>query len=129
MHASRAEGYGTTATPMLLQLPITLIATLSNDTVFLRCSSVALSLAISYTCLTLSVPAIAPPGFPASPDPVVIPAACLMRYAVGGVFVIKVKVRSGWIVMRTGVGVPGVRWAVRAGVRRRGFSWGMRRVG
>lgn len=38
----------------------------------------------------------------------------MTSHMVGGVLVTKVKVRSGWIVIVTGVGVPGVRPAVRA---------------
>lgn len=52
---------------------------------------------------------------PAVPEPVSNPAAWRMSQAVGGDLVTKVKVRSGWMVMVTGVGVPGLRWAVRAG--------------
>lgn len=37
-----------------------------------------------------------------------------MSQVVGGDFWVKVKVRSGWIVIWTGVGVPGVMCAVRA---------------
>lgn len=48
------------------------------------------------------------------PVPFSIPAAFFRKYVVGGVFVIKVNVRSGCTVMRVGVGVPGSTWAVRA---------------
>ena len=112
-YSKDASAHGTTVTPMLLQLPMTLRATLSSELVPFKWSSVALSLAISYTCLTLSEPALTPAG-PAAPAPVSIPAACLIRYDVGGVLVTQVNVRSGWIVMMTGVGVPGRRCAVRA---------------
>lgn len=41
-----------------------------------------------------------------------------MSQDVGGDFVTKVKVRSGWMVMNTGVGVPGAMCDVRAVVRK-----------
>lgn len=99
--------YGTTATPALLQLPTTLLATASNSKC-LKCSSWCLTLAISYTCFMLSVPAGVAPSLPASPEPSSMPAALRMSHEVGGVLVVKVNVRSGWMVMKTGVGVPGV---------------------
>lgn len=108
-----ARAQGTTATPADLHWPTTLLAIASSETCF-KWSSRCLILAISYTCLTLSVPAGATFGRPASPDADSIPAACLTSHMVGGDFVTNVKVRSGWIVIVTGVGVPGVSEAVRA---------------
>lgn len=104
---------GTTATPALLQLPTTLLASDSSG-MCRKWSSRCLILAISYTCFMLSVPAGDTLGRPVSPEPVSMPAAVLIRCMVGGDLVTKVKVRSGWIVMRTGVGVPATRLAVRA---------------
>ena len=45
--------------------------------------------------------------------PFSIPTAFLRKYVVGGVLVMNVKVRSGWTVMRVGVGTPGSKCAVR----------------
>ena len=71
----------------------------------------ALIFAISYTCLRLKVATTSCPGFPV---PFSIPAAFLRKYEVGGVFVMKVNVRSGWMVIRVGMGTPGSMCAVRA---------------
>jgi len=77
----------------------------------LRCSSVALIFAISYTCLRLTVPTVSWPGLPV---PFSIPAAFLRKYDTAGVFVTKVKDRSGWMVITVGIGIPGEMCAVRA---------------
>lgn len=67
------------------------------------CSSVALIFAISYRCLRVTVPEISCPGRPA---PFSIAAAFLRKYVTGGVFVTKVNERSGWTVIRVGIGTP-----------------------
>lgn len=102
--------YGTTCTPKLLALPTIIRAMDSSGRCFI-CSSVDLIFAISYTCLRLIVPVVSWPG---RPVPFSIPAAFLTKYEAGGVFVMNVKVRSGWTVMRVGVGVPGSTCAVLA---------------
>ena len=62
-------------------------------------------------CFRLTVPTTSCPGLPV---PFSIPAAFFKKYEVGGVLVMNVNVRSGWTVMRVGVGVPGSICAVRA---------------
>ena len=76
-----------------------------------RCSSVALIFAISYTCLRLTAPTVSWPG---RPVPFSMLAAFFRKYETVGVLVTKVKVRSGWMVIIVGIGVPGEMWAVRA---------------
>ena len=95
--------HGTTCIPKLLALPTIILAIDSSGIIFI-CSSVDLIFAISYTCLREIVPVISWPG---RPDPFSMPAAFFKKYEAGGVFVIKVKVRSGWTVIRVGTGTPG----------------------
>ena len=95
--------HGTTCTPKLLALPTIILAIDSSGNIFM-CSSVDLIFAISYTCLREIVPVISWPG---RPVPFSMPAAFFRKYEAGGVFVIKVKVRSGWTVIRVGTGTPG----------------------
>lgn len=111
IHAQYGDSdHGITCTPKLLALPTSILAMDSNGKVFIW-SSVAFIFAISYRCLRLIVPVTSCPGFPV---PFSIPAACLMKYEAGGVFVTKVKVRSGWTVMRVGMGTPDSMCAVLA---------------
>lgn len=58
---TRLDDYGTTSSPMLLALPTTLLVTRSKPNTF-RSSSPILILAISYTCLTETLPTNPPPG-------------------------------------------------------------------
>lgn len=96
--------------PKDLALPIIVLA-MDSSFKCLRCSSVALIFAISYTCLRLMVPDTSCPG---RPVPFSIPAAFFRKYVVGGVFVMKLNVRSGWMVISVGMGTPGSICAVRA---------------
>lgn len=53
-------------------------------------------------------------SLPTFPLPLSIPDAFFRKYVVGGVRVVKVNVRSGWIVTEQGVGRSTWRCAVRA---------------
>jgi hypothetical protein len=106
----RPKVHGTTCTPRVRAEAMMVLAIASSRRCF-RCSSVALIFAISYTCLRLTVPTVSWPG---RPVPFSMPAADLRKYETVGVFVTKVKDRSGWMVIRVGIGTPGEMWAVRA---------------
>lgn len=70
-----------TFTPMLLAVPTIVLQTDSSGTSFMSC---CFTLAISYTCLAEIVAA---DWWPGRWLPLSMPAACLMKYVVGGVFV------------------------------------------
>jgi hypothetical protein len=104
------QTHGTTRTPSVRADPMMVLAIASSPRC-LRCSSVALIFAISYTCLRLTVPTVSWPGLPV---PFSMHAAFFRKYDTVGVFVTKVKDRSGWMVIMVGIGTPGETWAVRA---------------
>ena len=104
------ETHGTTRTPSVRADPMMVLAIASSPRC-LRCSSVALIFAISYTCLRLTVPTVSWPGLPV---PFSMHAAFFRKYDTVGVFVAKVKDRSGWMLITVGIGTPGEIWAVRA---------------
>jgi hypothetical protein len=106
----RPKIHGTTCTPSVRAEPMMVLAIASSRRC-LRCSSAALIFAISYTCLRLTVPIVSWPG---RPVPFSMPAAFFRKYDTVGVFVTKVKDRSGWMVITVGIGTPGEIWAVRA---------------
>ena len=105
-----AQTQGTTCTPSVRAEPTMVLAIASSRRCF-RCSSVALIFAISYTCLRLTVPTVSWPG---RPVPFSMLAAFFRKYDTVGVLVIKVKDRSGWMVIIVGISIPGETWAVRA---------------
>jgi hypothetical protein len=104
------QTHGTTRTPSVRADPMMVLAIASSPRC-LRCSSVALIFAISYTCLRLTVPTVSWPGLPV---PFSMHAAFFRKYDTLGVFVRKVKDRSGWMLITVGIGTPGEIWAVRA---------------
>src|ERR1017187_5790605 len=68
--------------------------------------------AISRTCFSVTLPTLSLFGVPA---PLVIPAAFFSSTAAGGVLVIKVKLRSTYTVMTTGIVSPAISlFCVRA---------------
>src|SRR4029077_8827531 len=83
-----AFSYPSTSRPMLRAVPITVRMAESRFVVF---KSGILVLAISSTCLRVTLPTLVRFG---SAEPLTIPAARKSRMEAGGVFRIKVKVRS-----------------------------------
>ena len=67
--------------------------------------------AISSTCLRVTLPTFSVFG---RLEPDWMPAAFFSRIDAGGVFVMKVKVRSEYAVMTTGIGRPGSSFCVAA---------------
>src|SRR5205807_1481058 len=96
------HGYFTpsTSTPMLRALPA-MVRTAASRLAAVR--SGCLSFAISSSCLREILPTFAVLGVP---EPFSIPIALRMSTAAGGVFITKVKLRSEYTVITTGIGRP-----------------------
>src|SRR3989304_2093392 len=90
--------------PMLRAVPA-MILTAASRSAQLR--SAFLIPAISSTCLRVTEPTRVRPG---SPEPFARLAAFLRRTAAGGLFMMKVKLRSPKMVISTGMMVPSCPW-------------------
>src|SRR5262245_12889755 len=88
--------------PMLRAVPFTLLMAASNDAAF---KSGIFCLAISATCFSVTLPTLSLFG---APDPLAIPAARFNRTEAGGVLVVKVRERSLYTVLTTGMINPAI---------------------
>src|SRR6202043_228129 len=84
----RNQLYAVTSKPMFRAVPITVR---TADSIFVVLRSTSLSLAISSTCFFVTLPTLLRFG---SAEPFTIPAARSSKIEAGGVFKIKVNVRS-----------------------------------